>query len=71
MSLILENYVEDWRTAYNQIEYVLKETNGAIVAKPRFKYLFKIQVGATVLATLKVPPRDVTNLGRCDVQRII
>lgn len=71
MSLILENYVEDWRTAYNQIEYVLKETNPVIVAKPRFKYLFKIQVGATVLAILKVPPRDVTNLGRCDVQRII
>ena len=42
MSLILENYVEDWRTAYNQIEYVLKETNPVIVAKPRFKYLFKI-----------------------------
>ena len=71
MSLILENYVEDWRTAYNQIEYVLKETDPTIVAQPRFKYLFQVKIGVTILATLKVPPRNVTSLGRCDVQRII
>ena len=71
MALILEHYVEDWRTAYNPIEYVLKETNILITNQPRFKYLFKIEVASTVLATLKVPKRSVTRLGRCDVQRII
>ena len=64
MALILRNYVEDWRTAYNPIEYVLKETNPLITANDRFKYLFKIEVGGTVLAILKVPLQSGTNLGR-------
>ena len=57
---------QQYRTVYNQIEYVLTSNQ---TAQPRFKYVIEVYDGATLLGTLRVPA-DPNNYGRCDIQGI-
>ena len=57
---------QDYRTAYNPIEYVLTSNQ---TAQPRFKYVIEVYDGATLLGTLRVPA-DPNNYGRTDIHGI-
>ena len=50
---------QDYRTAYNPVEYVLTSNQ---TAQPRFKYVIEVYDGATLLGTLRVPadPNNVS-----------
>lgn len=57
---------QDYRTVYNPIEYVATSNQ---TATARFKYLFDVYDGATLLGRLKVPA-DPNNFGRANIQGI-
>lgn len=57
---------QDYRTVYNPIEYVATSDQ---TATARFKYLFDVYDGATLLGRLKVPA-DPNGYGRSNVQGI-
>ncbi len=57
---------QDYRTVYNPIEYVATSNQ---TATDRFKYIFDVYDGATLLGRLKVPA-DPNGYGRCDVHGI-
>ena len=69
MSLYLRSFVDDWRTVYNPIEYVLEETDGTKLAYKGFRYLVDVYDGATLLGRLKIP-LDPNNYGRADVHGV-
>ena len=52
MSLYLRSFVDDWRTVYNPIEYVLEEDNATKLAYKGFRYLVDVYDGATLLGRL-------------------
>jgi hypothetical protein len=60
------NVPQDYRTVYNPIEYVATSNQ---TATSRFKYIFDVYDGATLLARLKVPA-DPNGYGRCDVHGV-
>jgi hypothetical protein len=62
------NVPQDYRTVYNPIEYVAL-SDATTRAKNRFKYIFDVYDGATLLARLKVPA-DPNGYGRCDVHGV-
>ena len=57
---------QDYRTVYNSIEYVATSDE---TATARFKYLFDVYDGATLLGRLKVPA-DPDGYGRSDIHGI-
>lgn len=57
---------QDYRTVYNPIEYVATSNQ---TATARFKYLFDVYDGATLLGRLKVPA-DPNGYGRSNIQGI-
>ena len=69
MALYLKSWIDDYRTIYNPIEFVLEETNATLLAYPGFKYVVDVYDGATLLGRLKIP-MDTTNYGRADVHGI-
>ena len=69
MSLYLRSFVDDWRTVYNPIEYVLEEDNATKLAYKGFRYLVDVYDGATLLGRLKIP-LDPNNYGRADVHGV-
>jgi hypothetical protein len=62
------NVPQDYRTVYNPIEYVAI-SDATTRAKDRFKYIFDVYDGVTLLGRLKVPA-DPNGYGRCDVHGI-
>ena len=69
MALHLKNWVDNWRTVYNPIEYVLYEDNATLTAYTGFKYVVDVYDGVTRLARLKIP-LDTSNYGRADVHGV-
>ena len=69
MALYLRSYVDNYRTVYNPIEYVLEEDNATLLAYAGFKYIVGVYDGVTLLGQLKIP-LDVNNYGRADVHGI-
>ena len=67
--LHLKHFVDDWRTVYNPIEYVLYEADAVIRAYKGFRYLVDVYDGATLLGRLKIP-LDPNQYGRADVHGI-
>ena len=57
---------QDYRTVYNPIEYVATSNQ---TATARFKFIFDVYDGATLLGRLKVPA-DPNGYGRSDVHGI-
>jgi len=57
---------QDYRTVYNPVEFVAESSSTAI---SRFKYLFDVYDGASLIARLKVPA-DPNTYGRADVHGV-
>ena len=57
---------QNYRAVYNAIEYVAESDD---TTETRFKYLFDIYDGATLLGRLKVPA-DPNDYGRCNINGI-
>jgi len=68
-ALFLRHWIDDYRTVYNPIEYVLYESDAVIRAYKGFRYLVDVYDGATLLGRLKVP-LDPNQYGRADVHGI-
>ena len=73
MSLTITNQPQNYRTAYNPIEFVLYETSAIVRAYARFKYIVDIYLAsapAVKLGSLRVPANP-DGYGRSDAHGII
>ena len=74
MSLSLSFQSQNYRTAYNPIEFVLIESSGTILGYDRFKYVIDVKDNTSptpvLLGRIKVPA-DPNDYGRCDIHGIV
>ena len=74
MSLSLSYQSQNYRTAYNPIEFALIESSGTILGYDRFKYVIDVKDNTSptpvLLGRIKVPA-DPNNYGRCDIHGIV
>lgn len=67
MTLTAKTVPPEFNPVYNRIEYCYDSDQ---TAQPNFKYVFKVYVDVTLIATFKVPPEpNISDLGVQDVSR--